>query len=135
MSANTPQRPLSPFMIGPYYRPQLTSMMSITHRITGVINVVGSLGLVGWLLAIAAGPQAYATFMGHAGAWYGLILLFGWSWTLSYHLCNGIRHLVWDAGYGFEIETAQRSGLIVVGASVLLTLVSWVAGYIMMGGA
>ncbi|WP_043767730.1 succinate dehydrogenase, cytochrome b556 subunit [Algiphilus aromaticivorans] len=125
MSANTPQRPLSPFMIGPYYRPQLTSMMSITHRITGVINVVGSLGLVGWLLAIAAGPQAYATFMGHAGAWYGLILLFGWSWTLSYHLCNGIRHLFWDTGRGFELSTVYRTGYAVIAGSLLLTAIVW----------
>jgi succinate dehydrogenase / fumarate reductase cytochrome b subunit len=112
-------------MIGPYYRPQLTSMMSITHRITGVINVVGSLGLVGWLLAIAAGPQAYATFMGHAGAWYGLILLFGWSWTLSYHLCNGIRHLFWDTGRGFELSTVYRTGYAVIAGSLLLTAIVW----------
>lgn len=125
MSANTPQRPLSPFMIGPYYRPQLTSMMSITHRITGVINVVGSLGLVGWLLAIAAGPQAHATFMSHAGAWYGLILLFGWSWTLSYHLCNGIRHLFWDTGRGFDLPTVYRTGYAVIAGSLLLTAVVW----------
>ena len=125
MSAKTPQRPLSPFMIGPYYRPQLTSMLSITHRITGVINVVGALGLVGWLLAIAAGPQAYATFMGHAGAWYGLILLFGWSWTLSYHLCNGIRHLFWDTGRGFDLPTFYRTGYAVIAGSLLLTAVAW----------
>lgn len=125
MSAKTPQRPLSPFMIGPYYRPQLTSMLSITHRITGVINVVGALGLVGWLLAIAAGPQAHAAFMGHAGAWYGLLLLFGWSWTLSYHLCNGLRHLYWDTGRGFDLPTVYRTGYAAIAGSLLLTAVAW----------
>lgn len=130
MSAKTPQRPLSPFMIGPYYRPQLTSMLSITHRITGVINVVGALGLVGWLLAIAAGPQAFEGFMSHAGAWYGLILLFGWSWTLSYHLCNGIRHLVWDTGRGFDLATVYRSGYAVIAGSLLLTAIAWLVALI-----
>jgi succinate dehydrogenase / fumarate reductase cytochrome b subunit len=112
-------------MIGPYYRPQLTSMLSITHRITGVINVVGALGLVGWLLAIAAGPQAHTAFMGHAGAWYGLLLLFGWSWTLSYHLCNGLRHLYWDTGRGFDLPTVYRTGYAVIAGSLLLTAVAW----------
>ena len=84
MSAKpSPERPLSPFMIGPYYRPQLTSMLSILHRITGVINTVGAFLLSGWLLSIASGPAAYDAFMGHASAWYGLFFLFGWTWTVA----------------------------------------------------
>lgn len=126
MSAKpSPQRPLSPFMIGPYYRPQLTSMLSITHRLTGMINVAGALGLVVWLLCVAAGPDAHAAFMGHAGAWYGLILMFGWSWTLAYHLCNGLRHLVWDTGRGFDLPTVYRTGYAVIAGSLALTALVW----------
>ncbi len=126
-------RPLSPHL--QVYRPQITSMLSILHRITGVALALGTLLLTYWLVAAASGEPAFATAQGVIGSFLGRLLLFGWSFALFYHLCNGIRHLVWDAGYGFEIETAQRSGLIVVGATVLLTLLSWVAGYIMMGGA
>ncbi len=126
-------RPLSPHL--QVYRPQITSMLSILHRITGVALALGTLLLTYWLVAAASGEPAFATAQGVIGSFLGRLLLIGWSFALFYHLCNGIRHLVWDAGYGFEIETAQRSGLIVVGATVLLTLLSWVAGYIMMGGA
>ena len=122
---NRGNRPLSPFMIGKYYRPQLTSMLSITHRLTGMINVAGALGLVVWLLCVAAGPDAHAAFMGHAGAWYGLILLFGWSWTLAYHLCNGLRHLVWDTGRGFDLPTVYRTGYAVIAGSLALTALVW----------
>lgn len=121
----TRERPLSPFMIGPYYRPQLTSMLSITHRITGMINVAGALGLVAWLLCIAAGPESHASFNGHAGAWYGLIFLFGWTWTVFYHLCNGLRHLYWDSGRGLDLPSVYRSGYAVVAGSLLLTAVLW----------
>lgn len=114
-------RPLSPFMIGPYYRPQLTSMLSITHRITGVALAAGSLLLVCWLMSAAAGEQAYAAFAAHAQAWYGRLLLVGFTWALMYHLCNGIRHLFWDAGKGLDIDTAYASGYAVVAGSVLLT--------------
>ena len=130
MSSN---RPLSPHL--QVYRPQITSMLSILHRLTGVALAVGTLLLTYWLVAAASGPEAFAGAQGLIGSFLGRLLLFGWSFALFYHLCNGIRHLVWDAGYGFEIETAQRSGLIVVGATVLLTLACWVAGYLMMGGA
>ena len=80
---------------------------------------------VGWLLAIAAGPEAHAAFMGHAGAWYGLFLLFGWSWTLSYHLCNGLRHLLWDTGRGFDLATVYRTGYAVIAGSLLITAAAW----------
>lgn len=121
----TPERPLSPFMIGPYYRPQLTSMLSITHRLTGVINVVGALGLVAWLLATAAGPEAHAVFARHLGAWYGLLFLLGWTWTVSYHFCNGLRHLYWDTGRGFDLTTVYRTGYAVIAGSIVLTALVW----------
>lgn len=133
MSTNTssagspagPQRPLSPFMIGPYYRPQLTSMLSITHRATGVFLSLGSVLLVGWLLAAASGPEAYDCAQLILGAWYGQLLLLGWSYALFYHLCNGIRHLVWDAGYAFDLKSVYLGGYLVVGISILLTAGAW----------
>jgi succinate dehydrogenase / fumarate reductase cytochrome b subunit len=137
MSSPAPQarpasaRPLSPFMIGPYYRPQLTSMLSILHRICGVGLSVGSVLLVAWLVAIAAGPWDYATFARHAAAWYGQLLMLGWSWALLYHLCNGIRHLVWDLGWGYSIPVVYRSGYAAVAASLLLTGAAWGLAYVL----
>jgi len=124
-------RPLSPHL--QVYRPQITSTLSILHRLTGLALAVGTLLLTWWLVAAAAGPEAFATAQGFIGSFFGRLLLFGWSVALFYHLCNGIRHLVWDAGYGFEIETTTRSGWTVVAATAVLTLVAWVAGYLMMG--
>jgi succinate dehydrogenase / fumarate reductase cytochrome b subunit len=128
----TSNRPLSPHL--QVYRPQITSMLSILHRLTGIALAFGTLLLAYWLIAAATGPGAFATAQGLIGSFVGRLLLFGWSFALFYHLCNGIRHLVWDAGYGFEIETATLSGWIVVGASAGLTVICWIAGYIAMGG-
>lgn len=125
-----PQRPLSPFMIGPYYKPQLTSMLSITHRATGMGLSAGTLFLAGWLIALAGGPEAYASYAGHVGAWYGQIILLGFSWSLLYHLCNGIRHLFWDIGKGLDIATAYKSGYAVVGVSAVLTVAAWAVAYL-----
>ncbi|WP_340116053.1 succinate dehydrogenase, cytochrome b556 subunit [Pelagibius sp. 7325] len=125
-------RPLSPHL--QVYRPQITSTLSILHRLTGIALAVGTLLLTYWLVAAASGPEAFATAQGLIGSFIGRLLLFGWSFALFYHLCNGIRHLFWDAGYGFEIETAQRSGLAAVAGAVVLTVICWIAGYMMMGG-
>ena len=125
-------RPLSPHL--QVYRPQITSVMSILHRLTGIALAVGTLLLVWWLVAAAAGPESFATAQGFIGSILGRILLFGWSWALFYHLCNGIRHLAWDAGWGFELTTVYRSGWIAVAASAALTLIAWVFGYAMLGG-
>ncbi|MDF1794028.1 MAG: succinate dehydrogenase, cytochrome b556 subunit [Thalassobaculaceae bacterium] len=122
MSAHN--RPLSPHL--QVYKPQLTSILSISHRATGIALAVGTLLLVWWLLAAAAGPEAFATAQGFLGSWFGLLILFGFSYALMYHLCNGIRHLFWDAGYGFELETAYNSGWMTVGASVVLTIIAWI---------
>lgn len=127
---SAPNRPLSPFMIGPYYKPQLTSMLSITHRATGVGLSVGTIFLAGWLIALASGPAPYAAYAVHMKAWYGQILLLGWSWSLLYHLCNGIRHLGWDVGKGFDIPTAYKTGWIVVFVSILLTAAVWSLAYL-----
>lgn len=120
----TDRRPLSPHL--QVYRPQLTSVLSITHRATGVALAVGTLLLVYWLVAAALGPQAYAQAQSVLGSKLGQLLLFLWTWALFYHLCNGIRHLFWDAGYGFEIPTVYKSGKAVLIASVVLTLLLWI---------
>jgi succinate dehydrogenase / fumarate reductase cytochrome b subunit len=122
MSAHN--RPLSPHL--QVYKPQLTSVLSISHRATGIALAVGTLLLVWWLVAAAAGGEAFDMAQGFFGSWFGILVLFGFSYALMYHLCNGIRHLFWDAGYGFELETAYKSGWMTVGASVVLTLVAWI---------
>jgi succinate dehydrogenase cytochrome b subunit len=125
------KRPLSPDL--QIYRPQLTSVLSISHRVTGIALSVGALLLVCWLLAAAAGPQAYATLQGIVSSWLGLVLMLGWTFALFFHLCNGIRHLAWDAGYGFELRTIYASGWSVVAASALLTGATWVASFVVKG--
>lgn len=126
-------RPLSPHL--QIYRPQLTSIMSISHRITGVGLSVGTLLLVWWVVAAAAGPEAYDGAAGFIGSFVGYILLFAWTFALFYHLCNGIRHLFWDAGYGLEIETAYTSGWAVLIASIALTVITWFTGLVALGGS
>lgn len=125
------QRPLSPHL--QVYKPQLTSVLSVTHRATGLVLVVGTLFLVWWLLAAASGPDAFSAAQTFWSSWIGRLLLLGWTYALFYHLCNGIRHLCWDAGWGFDLRTAYRSGWAVVVASVALTLIAWIAGYMVRG--
>ncbi len=119
----TKARPLSPHL--QVYRPQITSVMSISHRITGVALAAGTLLLICWIGAAASGADGYATVQGFIGSWFGQVILFGWSYCLFYHLANGIRHLFWDAGKGFEIETMEMTGKLVIAASVVLTVGAW----------
>jgi succinate dehydrogenase / fumarate reductase cytochrome b subunit len=123
-------RPLSPHI--QIYRPQLTSVLSISHRITGIALSLGSLLLVFWLIAAAMGPEAYSVISTFLHSLFGLGLLLFWTFSLLFHLCNGIRHLFWDAGYGFELQSIYASGWIVVAASVTLTLISWIVSFCMM---
>ena len=125
-------RPLSPHL--QIYRWQITSFLSILHRFTGLALSLGTLLLVWWLAALASGPDAFATAQAFVGSWLGRLLLLGWSFSLFFHLANGIRHLFWDAGYGFEIKTTTASGWAVVVASVALTVIAWVAGLATMVG-
>ena len=127
----TRSRPLSPHL--QVYRFEWTMLLSITHRITGVGLAVGSILLVWWLTALAVGPEYFATAQAIMGSWIGRLMLLGWSWALFYHFCNGIRHLCWDAGWGYEIETARNSGFAVAACSVLMTLIFWGAIYVMRG--
>ena len=129
--ASSENRPLSPHI--QVYRWQITMTMSILHRATGIALAFGTLLLAYWLIAAAAGPEAFALAQQQIGSWFGQLLLFGWSYALFYHLCNGIRHLAWDAGWGFELGTMAATGWFVVFVSVLLTVLSWVLGYMAMG--
>jgi succinate dehydrogenase / fumarate reductase cytochrome b subunit len=113
-------RPLSPHMT--IYRWPVTMATSITHRMTGIAMSVGTLVLAWWLIAAASGLEAYATFSHLAGSLIGRIVLFGFTWSLAFHLLNGIRHLAWDMGYGFSIPTAKMTGWLVIVLSVLLTV-------------
>ncbi|HET6194590.1 MAG TPA: succinate dehydrogenase, cytochrome b556 subunit [Acetobacteraceae bacterium] len=125
--ANRPvRRPLSPHL--QIYRWQLTSVMSILHRATGIALSVGALYLAVWVMCAAAGPRAYAVFQDFNTSILGRLVLGGWLFSGFYHLCNGIRHLFWDAGYGFELKDAYRSGWIVVAVSLLATVLSWIVG-------
>lgn len=124
--ATGPARPLSPHL--QIYRPQLTSVLSILHRGTGIALAVGTLMLVWWLVAAAAGPGPFATAQGFIGSWLGLLILFGWTFSLFFHLANGIRHLFWDAGYGFELKTVYASGWAAVAAAGGLTILAWIVG-------
>jgi succinate dehydrogenase / fumarate reductase cytochrome b subunit len=132
MSSKSPadNRPMSPFMLGPYYRFQWTSVLSFAHRLTGIGLSIGTVLLVGWLVALASGPQWFSLYSAHLGAWYGQALLFCWAWALMYHLGNGIRHLFWDVGKGFDLKTAERSGYAVVVVSLLLTGAAWALAYL-----
>jgi len=125
-------RPLSPHL--QVYKWQITMVLSICHRATGVALSVGTLLLVWWLVALAMGPQAFAAAQGLIGSWLGKLVLLGWTFSLFFHLANGIRHLFWDAGYGFEIKTTTVSGWTVVVASVALTVIAWVAGLAAVAG-
>lgn len=124
------KRPLSPHL--QVYRPQITSVLSISHRFTGGVLAVGLLLLVYWLAALAAGEAAYANALGILGSWPVQVVLFLGVFAFFYHLCNGIRHLWWDTGRGFEIAQVYRSGWIVLLASAALTLIAW--GLLLAGG-
>lgn len=123
----TQNRPLSPHL--QVYRPQITSVLSILHRITGVALAAGSLLLVYWIIAAAVGPEAFAAAQSLIGSFIGRLLLFGWTFALFFHLANGIRHLLWDTGWGFELKTVSMTGLTAVAAALLLTLIAWGLGY------
>lgn len=120
------KRPLSPHL--QIYKIQITSFLSILHRGTGIVLYGGIVIWVLWFLALAMGPEAYEKMQNLLLHPIGLIVLFGWSFSFFYHLCNGIRHLMWDLGYGYEIHTVRLTGWVVVGSSCFLTLLSWGIG-------
>ena len=127
----TRQRPLSPNV--QIYRPQLTSVLSILNRITGILLSACAVVLVVWLVAAAWGPQTYAPVQAAIASWIGRIVLFGATFAFFLHLCGGIRHLVWDTVHGFELSSIYISGWAVVAASLALTVAAWVASASMGG--
>lgn len=116
-------RPLSPHL--QIYRLPFTAISSITHRVTGALLALGTLGVTAWLIAIAAGPEVYADVRGLFGNGIVQLILFLWTYALFYHLCNGIRHLGWAIDYGFELERARRSAVAVLVAAGVLTVITW----------
>jgi succinate dehydrogenase / fumarate reductase cytochrome b subunit len=107
------------------YRWPITMALSILHRATGVANAVGLLVLAAWLIQAAGGQESYAAFTGVMGSVPGLLVLAAFTFSFFYHLCNGIRHLVWDTGRGFEKQQANASAWLVIGAAFVLTAVFW----------
>jgi succinate dehydrogenase / fumarate reductase cytochrome b subunit len=125
------ERPLSPHL--QVYRWQITMTMSILHRATGIVLVAGAFALAWWLLAVAAGGDAYASAAACLASPFGKLVLFGFSLALVYHLLNGIRHMLWDIGWGFELPEVYRSGYTVFGLTVVLTALIWF--FALRGGA
>ena len=121
-------RPRSPNI--QIYRPQLTSVLSIVNRITGVLLSVCAVVLVVWLIAAATGPDVYAAVQGAIASRIGQIVLFGATFAFFLHLCGGIRHLVWDTVHGFELRSIYASGWAVVAASVVLTVAAWLTSLV-----
>jgi succinate dehydrogenase / fumarate reductase, cytochrome b subunit len=123
----TSARPLSPHL--QIYRPMLSMMMSITHRITGVALFFGTLLFVWWLSAAAHSDSAFAMAQGFWNHWFGRLVLFGFTWALIHHALGGIRHFIWDAGRGFELGMVEKMVKAHLAGSIVLTLLLWVIGY------
>ncbi len=117
------ERPLSPHL--QIYKWYLTMALSILHRASGVGLALGLVLLTWWLLALASGPDAFATVQAVVDSWFGVLVLFGYTVALFYHLGNGVRHLVWDAGYGFDLEVAKNSGIAVLVFAGVMTVLTW----------
>jgi len=117
------ERPLSPHL--QIYRPTLNMVLSVLHRGTGIVLALSTPLLVYWLMTLATGPQAYAQMQEFLSHWFFKIVLLGYVFSLSYHLCNGVRHLFWDVGRGYENHEVQKSGVIAIAAAILLTLATF----------
>lgn len=126
------RRPLSPHL--QIYRPQITSVLSIMNRVTGLAASAGTLLLVWWLAAAATGPQAFDRVQWFIGTPVGLFMLFGWTASLFYHFFGGLRHLAWDAGWGYELDKTHMTGWAAIIATAVSTLAVWIAGLLLMRG-
>ena len=120
---NDSKNPLSPHL--QIYRWHISSLLSITHRISGVINLLALILIFFWLLVLSFGESNYELFLLIINSFFGKFILIGFTWSMSFHLLSGIRHLAWDLGYGFEIKTANISGIIVIILSLILTIMFW----------
>ena len=117
------QNPISPHL--QVYRWHISSLLSITHRIVGVLNLLTLILMFFWLLTFSLGEIKYELFLQLINSFFGKFILIGFTWTMSFHILSGIRHLVWDMGYGFEIKTANISGIIVILSSLITTIIFW----------
>ena len=130
---STNNRPLSPHL--DVYRLPLTAFVSVIHRGTGAALSVGTVALVWWLIALAGGEESFNTAQQLLGSIIGQLVLLGWTFSLFIHLANGIRHLIWDSGYGFEKDQVTKSTFIVIGAALVLTASVWICAYAFGTGA
>lgn len=121
------ERPLSPHL--QVYRPQITSVLSILNRITGMALVGGALLLANWILSASYGPEMFDLAQSLLGSWFGRLVLFGMTFSLYFHLANGIRHISWDIGYGFELSTLNKSGIVVVLFAIVMTVFTFYLAY------
>ena len=121
---NRRHRPLSPFMIGPYYRPQLNSVTSILTRITGISLAAGMVLITWWLFAASTGSDYFSLVDGILTSWIGSVILIGSVWALWYHSLAGIRHLIWDQGLGLEMTSADKLSWLVIFGSLALTVLT-----------
>jgi succinate dehydrogenase / fumarate reductase, cytochrome b subunit len=126
------ERPLSPFLI---YRWPLPMAMSIAHRISGAGLYFGMLLVAWWLIAAASGPNAYAAVAAFMSSFIGRLILLGYTWALLHHMLGGLRHFAWDLGYGFSVQEREWLSLATLVGSVGLTVVLWIIGFLVMGGA
>ena len=120
---NDSKNPVSPHL--QIYRWHISSLLSITHRISGVINLLALILIFFWLLGLSFGESNYELFLLIINSFFGKFILIGFTWSMCFHILSGIRHLAWDLGYGFEIKTANISGIIVVISSLALTIIFW----------
>ena len=123
---NDSKNPLSPHL--QIYRWHISSLLSITHRISGVINLIALILIFFWLLILTFGESNYELFLLIINSFLGKFILIGFTWSMSFHLLSGIRHLAWDLGYGFEIKTANISGALVILSSLVATIIFWLLG-------
>ncbi len=136
MSSEPARAPLRPRPLSPHiqiYRWQLTSVLSILHRATGIALAAGALLLVWWLIAAASGAEAFERVSAVLASVPGRVFLFGWTLSFFYHFANGIRHLCWDTGRGMDLATVYRSGWAVIAFTAVASLAAWVLGYIVRG--
>ncbi len=120
---NDSNNPLSPHL--QIYRWHISSLLSITHRIAGVINLLALILIFFWLVVLSLGESNYELFLSIINSFFGKSILIGFTWSMSFHLLSGMRHLVWDLGYGFKIKTANISGIIVIITSLVVTVIFW----------
>ena len=123
---NNSKNPLSPHL--QIYRWQISSLLSIIHRITGILNLLGLIFISAWISSAGIGENLFECFSVFLKSFIGKFILIGFTWSMSYHLLSGIRHFFWDLGYGYEIKTANISGIIVIASSLLLTVFLWLIG-------